>query len=128
MVGHNPSGTRSKHSGGVGHQCDLLRLDFQHKIHKLGGGIPLDIEFGLHQRAQMENILTAYMPLIRAGMHRDAISPERLTVNSHLPHVGHILTTGIAQSGHFVDIDTQISCHIPSIKTSHFPVNKKSKI
>ena len=46
------------------------------------------------------------MTLVRPGMDSDSLRPHTLTVYGKLLNVRIILSTGIAQRGHLVDIDT----------------------
>jgi hypothetical protein len=54
----------------------------------------------------VKHIFATYVTLVGAGMHRDAVGPKSFTVNGYMAHIGHIFTASIAQSSHFVDVNT----------------------
>ena len=100
---------RSEIARSIRHQGDLFRLHFQHQINEFLRRIALDIELGLDQGTERENVIVFYMTLIGSGMHSYALRPESLAIASEFLHIGDILAACIAQRSHFVDINTQLS-------------------
>lgn len=88
----------------------MLGAHGQHEFHEILRRVALDIEFRFHERTQQEHVGVTYVPLVGARMHGDTVSTKPLAVNGKLLYVGHVLSTGIAQGGHFVDINTEL-CH-----------------
>ena len=82
-----------------------MRFHLQDQIHKFGCRITLDIELCPQQRPQIIYILTADMPLIRTGMHRNAISTKVFTIQRYLHNIRDITSTGIAQRCHLIYIN-----------------------
>ena len=91
----------------IGHKSDLCRFHVEHQLDKLFGRIALYIEFCSHDFFQVIHILVADVTLVRARMHRNALSSKTLTINGCRHHIGHITATCITQSGDFINIDTQ---------------------
>ena len=69
-------------------------------------GVSLDIELGLHQRAQLVDVGTAYVTLIGTRMYRDALGSHTLAVFGKPLHIRIVLATCVAQCGYLVDIYT----------------------
>ena len=82
-----------------------MRFHLQDQIHKFGCRIPLDIELCPQQRPQIIYILTADMPLVGTGMHRNAISTKVFTIQRYLHNIRDITSTGIAQRCHLIYIN-----------------------
>ena len=95
-------------AGRVGHQRNLFGFYFQHQVDEFGRGIPLDVEFGLDERTEFEHVVVAYVALVGAGMHGDAVGTQTLALDGKLLHVGVVLPAGIAQCGHFVYVYAEI--------------------
>ena len=110
-ISHNiPTGRTGEGIGRIRHESDLCRRRLNHKVHKLGSGISLDVELSRDDLRQQVDISTSDMALVGTRMHGDALCAEALTVDSKALHIGHIFATRIAQGGNFIDIDTK-SCH-----------------
>ena len=105
MLHRVPAGVGSQRVGRVGHQGHLGGLHRRDELDKRLGGVSLDVELGGQHGTQRIHVGIADVPFIGAGVHRDAFRAEAFAVQRHLHHVGHIAAPGIAQGGHFVDID-----------------------
>ena len=103
--GYVPSGTRSECVGRVGHECHLGGSHLEHKLHKLGRGITLDVKLGAYQRTQFVDVIAPDVTLVGTGMHGNTLRAKGLTVGGHFEQIGHILTARVAQGGYFVDIN-----------------------
>ena len=96
--------------GAVGHQRYLCGANIQHQFDKLFGGVALYVQFGFHERAERIHIAASNMPLIGAGMHRNALSAKSFAVGGKTLHIGQIAAACVAQGSHFVYIYAE-PCH-----------------
>ena len=96
--------------GAVGHQRYLCGANIQHQFDKLFGGVALYVQFGFHERTERIHIAATDMPLIGAGMHRNALSAKSFAVGGKTLYIGQIAAACIAQGSHFVYIYAE-PCH-----------------
>lgn len=117
VLGGVPSGVGGEDAVGVGHEGDLRRADFLHKVDETVGaafrhplGIALDVVLHTYQRLDCQRVGIADMPLVGPRMHRDTLRAEALAVHGKLQNIRRVPTPRIADGRHLVDIDTQL-CH-----------------
>ncbi len=101
-----PAGAGGYSVGCVGHKGDLCGTHCQHKIHEFAVRVSFDVELTFENRTKTVHIVAAYVPLVGARMHGDAVGAERLAVESHRFHIGAVFAACVAKCGYFVYINT----------------------
>jgi hypothetical protein len=83
----------------------LFRTNAQDQFHKGGVWVAFHVEFGGNLGAQCFHIRIPNVPLVRPGVHGDALGTEFLDASGCLYYVGHVTATSVPQGGDFVDVD-----------------------
>ena len=82
-----------------------MRTHFLDQRHKGRDGVSLDIEFSREDFLQLSYVLIADVSLVRAGMYRDSLRSEALTIQSDLQEVGDVSASCITQRSYLIYID-----------------------
>lgn len=116
VLGGVPSGVAGEDAVGVGHEGDLSRVDFLDEVDETVGaafrhplGIALDVVFHPYQRLDCQRVGIADVAFVGTRVDGDALRAEALAVDGEFEHVGCVATAGVADGGHFVDIDAEFS-------------------
>ena len=127
-MGRNvPAGVGRDGVVGVGDEGDLVGDDLQDEVDELRDGIAFDVELRGDVRPDEADVGVAYVPLVGAGMHGDALRAEALAVPGGLLDVGKVAPAGVAQRGELVYVDTQ-SGHISVLLKKAGPDRRGNKI
>ncbi len=96
VVCNLPSCARGQGVGGIGHKSHLRRTHLEHKVDKLLGRIPFDIELAFKLRTQLVHIAAAYMAFVLPWMHSDAVGTVTLDVERDSFNIGAVLAACVA--------------------------------
>lgn len=107
MLESIPTAIRCQRGREVRHQCTLVRRVLANQIQKAFRRISLDVELRRHHIPEDRNIIHSDMSLIRSGMYSNPFGTKCLAITGHLGQVRQISSTGIADQGYFVQVDTQ---------------------
>ena len=116
VLGGVPSGVGGEDAVGVGHEGDLRRADFLDEVDETVGAafgyafrITFDIVLHAYQRLDGQRVGVADVAFVGTRVDGDALRAEALAVDGEFEHVGCVATAGVADGGHFVDIDAEFS-------------------
>ena len=102
----------------VGHKGHLLGAHAAHKTHEVVEGVALDVVLapgpGFEQLGQLGHVGGADVAFIGPGVHGDAVGTGLQTLGGGARQAGNAEVPGVAQRGHFVDVDRQGAAGVES--------------
>lgn len=100
-----PACRACKGVGSVGHESDLCGCGLYHQVYEVLRRISFDVELDGDSLGKLVDVTACDVTFVRTRVDGDALGSEVLAVERETEHVGHILASGVAQGGNFVDIN-----------------------